>query len=216
MAIESDAQRLACYEQGRRRPSVGRAEEGHGGGPALGGVPARRRARGDCGRRHSDVLAPGIAAGSCREERKLGTYNVRGYKPIYLMPAFVTDDRNESPPEPNPDNTVSSPESLDDLEAKFQLSLKTKGVAGSLRPRWRPVGRLHPVVALAGLQLAESRPFRETTTSPRPCWWFDTHYDVLGWQGRLLGNRRQPPVQRRVQPAVAQLERIIADVGCRA
>ena len=146
-------------------------------------------------------------------ESKLGTYNVRGYKPVYLMPAFVTDDRNESPQSPNPDNTVGTPERLDDLEAKFQLSLKAKvwqgvfGDAGDLWVAYTQSSRWQVYNA------AESRPFRETNYEPEAILAFDTHYEVLGWQGRLLGIGVNHQSNGRSNPLSRSWNRIIADVG---
>ena len=60
------------------------------------------------------------------KDSKLGVFQLRAYKPVYIFPAFWTSDRNETPQSPNPANTVTTPEELDSLEAKFQLSFKTK------------------------------------------------------------------------------------------
>jgi len=55
----------------------------------------------------------------------------------------------------------------------------------------------------ATLNKDESRPFRETDYEPEALLAFDTHYEVLGWQGRLLGigvnhqsNGRSNPLSR--------------------
>ncbi|MDN8707869.1 phospholipase A, partial [Staphylococcus aureus] len=61
---------------------------------------------------------------------KLGTWNIRAYQPVYLMPGFWTTDKNERPSSPNENNTVNADreQNLKSMEAKFQLSLKTKAV----------------------------------------------------------------------------------------
>ncbi len=38
-------------------------------------------------------------------ESKLGTWNLRAYQPVYLMPAYWTSDKNERPSSPNEQNT---------------------------------------------------------------------------------------------------------------
>ncbi|MEG2359146.1 phospholipase A, partial [Acinetobacter sp.] len=40
------------------------------------------------------------------QDSKLGTWNIRGYQPVYLMPGYWTSDKNERPSSPNPSNTV--------------------------------------------------------------------------------------------------------------
>src|SRR3546814_5421051 len=40
--------------------------------------------------------------------------------------AFWSSDQNETPHSPNPRNTVTEPMDLDPIEAKFQVSFKTK------------------------------------------------------------------------------------------
>jgi len=213
-AIESDAQRLACYDQATGRAGLPAGRKKTGEPPASPDVFQR------------DGKITGTAAGGTvralslldsrwelSPDSKLGTYNVRGYKPVYVMPGFGTDDQNESPQSPNPDNTVSTPEHLDDVEAKFQISLKTKvwegvfGDAGDLwiaytqSSRWQLYNK------------AESRPFRETNYEPEALLAFDTHYEVLGWQGRLLGIGVNHESNGRSNPLSRGWNRVIADVG---
>src|SRR5690606_19245318 len=117
-AIEGDSLRLACYDRATHRDEMhveapagdaasGAAMFGHepGGGSASSLLDSRWE------------LSP---------ESKLGTFNLRGHQPIYIMPLFATSDRNETPHSPNPNNTVTASEPLDRVEAKFQLSFKTK------------------------------------------------------------------------------------------
>ena len=59
-------------------------------------------------------------------ESKLGTFNLRGYKPTYALPFFGTTKQNTTPHSPAPDHTVTTPQDLQSVEAKFQISLKTK------------------------------------------------------------------------------------------
>ncbi|MGN6382029.1 MAG: phospholipase A, partial [Dyella sp.] len=146
-------------------------------------------------------------------EAKLGTYNVRGYKPVFLMPVFATSNQTDRPQSPNPLNTVSNPERLENVEAKFQISFKTKlwqgvfGDAGDLwlgytqSSRWQ-VYNSH-----------NSRPFRETNYEPEAMLVFDTHYDVLGWDGRLLGIGINHQSNGQSNPLSRSWNRVIADVG---
>jgi len=213
-AIESDAQRLACYDRAAGRASLPTAQK-----KVTEVAPPSEVFQLDSGPTRA-VPGDATRASSLLDSRwelsrrsKLGTYNVRGYKPIYLMPAFVTDDRNVRPQSPNPDNTVDTPESLDDLEAKFQLSLKAKvwqgvfGHDGDLWVAYTQSSRWQVYNA------AESRPFRETNYEPEAMLVFDTRYEVLGWQGRLLGIGVNHQSNGRSNPLSRSWNRIIADVG---
>lgn len=42
------------------------------------------------------------------EDSKLGPFQLRAYKPVYLLPAFWTSDRNTMPHSPNPANSVTT------------------------------------------------------------------------------------------------------------
>jgi phospholipase A1 len=138
---------------------------------------------------------------------------VRGYKPVYLLPVFATSNQNERPQSPNPLNTVTTPEQLQNAEAKFQLSLKTKiwqGVFGDEGDLW-----------LGYTQSSRwqvynsriSRPFRETDYEPEAMLVFDTHYQVLGWEGRLLGIGINHQSNGRSNPLSRSWNRVVADIG---
>src|SRR5512141_626259 len=90
-AIESDAQRLACYDQAAGRAGLPAARKKTAEAPAPSGV---------C--RRDNKPAGTVAGGTVRPlslldsrwelspESKLGTYNIRGYKPVLIMPVFAT------------------------------------------------------------------------------------------------------------------------------
>lgn len=216
-AIESDAQRLACYDHATGRVNLPVAQKRVDESTALPSVfghdanPRQAAATGN-----PEVAAPLSLLDTRWElspEAKLGTFNVRGYKPVYLLPVFATSNRNESPRSPNPLNTVTRPERLDNMEAKFQLSLKTKvwqGVFGDAGDLW-----------LGYTQSSRwqvyndnlSRPFRETNYEPEAMLVFDTHYEVLGWTGRLLGIGVNHQSNGRSNPLSRSWNRVIADVG---
>lgn len=213
-AIESDAQRLACYDQAAGRSSLAAARKKTAEVTAPSEVFRRDgKVTGSVEDGTAKTLSLLDSRWELSPESKLGTYNVRGYKPVYLMPVFATDDRNVSPQSPNPENSVDTPENLEDLEVKFQLSLKTKvwqtvfGSAGDLwiaytqSSRWQLYNK------------EESRPFRETNYEPEAILAFDTHYEVLGWQGRLLGIGVNHQSNGRSNPLSRSWNRVIADVG---
>ena len=205
-AIEGDSQRLACYDRATHRDEMP-AE------PAADGATAATAMFG-----HEPVAAtPGRSLLDSRwelsQDSKLGTFNLRGYQPIYIMPLFATSDRNETPHSPNPSNTVTESEPLDRVEAKFQLSFKTKvwqGVFGDAGDVWAT----YTQSSRWQLYNSEiSRPFRETDYEPEVMLVFDTHYDALGWDGRLLGIGVNHQSNGRSDPLSRSWNRVIANVG---
>ena len=129
-AIESDAQRLACYDHATGRVNLPTAQKRVDTETSTPNI-------------FSHDLAPSPTTGVATNpeearplsllesrwelspESKLGTFNVRGYKPVYVLPVFITNHQNNMPQSPNPENTVTQNQQLDSMEAKFQLSLKT-------------------------------------------------------------------------------------------
>ncbi|NII10477.1 phospholipase A [Oleiagrimonas sp. C23AA] len=142
---------------------------------------------------------------------KLGTFNVRGYKPVYLMPAFYTTNVNNRPHSPT--HSVDQSLHYDKTEAKFQLSLKTKlwqGIFGHHGDLW------FGYTQTSRWQVYDSRisrPFRETDYEPEAMLVFNTHYNVLGWEGRLLGIGINHQSNGRSDPLSRSWNRVIADIG---
>lgn len=212
-SIESDAARLACYDQ-----ATGRANT-----RAVPSVPAQPRTANVFGHdaaRPAAPATPAVAARSLLDSRwelapesKLGTFNLRGYKPIYILPLFASSNQNGRPHSPNPDNTAAQREHLDDVESKFQLSFKTKvwqGVFGDAGDVWVGYTQSSRWQVYNG---KSSRPFRETNYEPEVMLVFDTHYRVLGWDGRLLGVSFDHQSNGRNNPLSRSWNRVIANVG---
>jgi phospholipase A1 len=217
-AIESDAQRLACYDHATGRVNLPVAQKRVDQTTATPSVFSRDRrvASGARVETNTEVARPLSLLDSRWElstESKLGTFNIRGYKPVYVMPAFATSNQNEQPHSPNPVNTVTSPQQLDNVEAKFQLSLKAKvwqGVFGETGDLW--VGYTqdsHWQVYNA----QNSRPFRETDYEPEATLVFNTNYHVFGWNGRLLGIGLDHQSNGRSDPLSRSWNRVIASIG---
>ena len=215
-AIESDAQRLACYDKATGRVNLPvaqkrtvQATEGDVFGHDHPGTPA-------AGPGNSEVAVPLSLLDSRWElapESKLGTFNVRGYKPVYVLPIFASSNQNNQPHSPNPDNDATGSERLDNIEAKFQLSLKAKvwqGVFGDAGDLW--VGYTQSS-RWQVYNSTLSRPFRETDYEPEAMLMFDTSYHVLGWEGRLLGIGFNHQSNGRGLPLSRSWNRLIANVG---
>jgi len=206
VAIESDAQRLACYDAAMHRDAPFVAEESPAN-PVFPDEPGPRVA--DAGS-HRSLLD---SRWELSPESKLGTFNMRAYQPIYIMPVFATSNVNELPSSPNPNNTVTIPEQLDSIEMKFQLSFKTKvwqGVFGEYGDIWAT----YTQSSRWQLYNSEvSRPFRETNYEPEGMLVFNTNYKLLGWDGRLLGIGINHQSNGRSDPYSRSWNRIIGAIG---
>lgn len=147
------------------------------------------------------------------EKSKLGTWQLRAYQPIYLLPAMWTSDKNETPYSPNPQNTVTDPQNLNSTETKFQLSFKTKAVENifgnngdvwigyTQSSRWQVYNS------------EESRPFRETNYEPEASIIFRTNYNLLGLHGRLIGLSLNHQSNGRSDPFSRSWNRAILNIG---
>jgi phospholipase A1/A2 len=148
-------------------------------------------------------------------ESKLGTWNIRAYQPVYLMPAFWTSDKNQRPESLNPKNTVTPADEhrLKSMEAKFQLSLKTKALENvfgnngdvwlgyTQSSRWQVYNE------------DESRPFRETNYEPEASLVFRTNYDVLGLNWRMAAISFNHQSNGRSDPWSRSWNRIMLNLG---
>ncbi|ASR44586.1 phospholipase [Xanthomonas citri pv. mangiferaeindicae] len=224
LAVEQDAQRLACYDAfaGRQAPptpqadvTAERARELRRDPAALAEVlsaesASRNLYARDTTRGLEDAIA-NAGQGSLLDSRwelakdsKLGIFNLRAYKPLYLLPVFWTSDVNRTPSSPNPANTVTDPIALDSTEAKFQISFKTKAVEnlfgnnGDIWMGYTQSSRWQVYNSEA------SRPFRETNYEPEILMVFRNNYGLPGgWRGRMTGiginhqsNGRGDPLSR--------------------
>jgi phospholipase A1 len=142
-----------------------------------------------------------------------GRFLIRPYKPMYAMIGDWTSSRNELPHSPNPANTVGERLPLSSVEAKFQLSLKTKvleDMVGDNGDLW-----------LGYTQLSywqiynsdESRPFRESNHEPEIMAVFRTDYSLLGWRGRMAGVSLNHQSNGRAEPLSRSWNRLIFPFG---
>lgn len=146
-------------------------------------------------------------------DTKLGTFNVRGYKPVFIEPVFLTSRTNELPTSPNPDNVVHRPLQLDATEAKFQISFKTKIIQGLLggygdvwagytqSSRWQVYND------------ETSRPFRETNYEPEVMLVFGTNIPLFGWDVRMLSVGLNHQSNGRGKPHSRSWNRVMGRIG---
>lgn len=231
-AIGTDALRLACYDTfaNRQAPSVALADaaadaaaeaqqvQAPEAGVAESNATRRERARQaidsmfvyDSSDPRAEAIA-NVGQGSLLDTRwelaagsKLGLFNFRAYKPVYLLPAFWTSSTNPTPQSPNPENTVTDPQDLDSLEAKFQISFKTKAlenIFGNNGDLWLGYTQSSRWQVYDSEQ---SRPFRETNYEPEALLVFRNGYGLPGgWRGRMAAvginhqsNGRGDPLSR--------------------
>ncbi len=147
------------------------------------------------------------------EQSKLGRFNIRANRPVYLLPAMYTSRTNDLPTSPNPLNQSQTAQELQHVETKFQLSLKTKaveGVFGQHGDLW--IGYTQ-VSRWQVYNDAASRPFRETNYEPEASLIFNTNYQLFGWQGRLLGLSINHQSNGRALPLSRSWNRAILNVG---
>nr|WP_243649134.1 phospholipase A [Luteibacter rhizovicinus] len=209
-AIETDAQRLACYDKAVGRPRMETSAR-------KDDTAARNSPVVDAATRDSGNVAKPLSLLDSRwelsPESKLGTMNLRGYRPTYVLPYFISSDQNQTPHSPSPNHTVDTPQGLQNAEMKFQLSLKTKvwqGVFGDAGDLW--VGYTQS----SRWQVYNkdlSRPFRETNYEPEAMLVFNTNYEILGWTGKLAGIGVAHQSNGRGDPLSRSWNRVIANIG---
>ncbi len=238
VAIETDATRLACYDQALGRThsdtqaadaaakqAIELAKQQRDAGAPAEDATLRERARHRLGSvfANDDQYAEAVAnagKGSLLDSRwelakdsKLGVFQMRAYKPVYLLPAFWTSNVNETPSSPNPDNTVTEPQVLDSVEAKFQLSFKTKfveNIFGDNGDLWGGYTQSSRWQVYNG---EESRPFRETNYEPEVMLVFRNNYSIGGWHGRMTGIGINHQSNGRSDPLSRSWNRVVLNVG---
>ena len=147
------------------------------------------------------------------KDSKLGVFQLRAYKPVYIFPAFWTSHRNETPQSPNPANTVTTPEELDSLEAKFQLSFKTKIVENLFGDNGDIWGAYTQSSRWQVYNSEDSRPFRVTNYEPEVMLVFRNNYSIAGWRGRMTGISLTHQSNGRSDPLSRSWNRAILSVG---
>ncbi|MCO8069221.1 phospholipase A [Acinetobacter lwoffii] len=223
-ALEISAERLACYDTLFKIPVTDKPAIVSERRAAAEIAPEPDNLKAKIGQTVSNIyasegskLTPNLSLLDSRwelsQESKLGTWNIRSYQPIYLMPGFWTSKKNEFPQSENPNNTVKEDQNLTSIEGKFQLSLKTKAVENILgdngdlwlgytqSSRWQVYNS------------EESRPFRETNYEPEASLIFRTNYDLLGLNWRMLGLTINHQSNGRSDPLSRSWNRVMLNLG---
>ncbi|WP_281543274.1 phospholipase A [Maribacter aestuarii] len=137
------------------------------------------------------------------DEHHRGTFLITSYKPIYFSLAKYSSNTNKFPQSENSDMALEAPVNLDPIEAKFQLSLKTKIFHKMLK------GHLDLWVAYSQTAFWQiynkklSRPFRELNYQPEIIANVPVKFPLLGFETKMVGlsiihesNGRSDPISR--------------------
>lgn len=137
------------------------------------------------------------------DEHHRGNFILTSYKPIYMTLAKYSTNPNEFPVAENSDKVLDEPNSLNAVEAKFQISLKTKifhNMLGGRMDLWMGYSQ----TAYWQIYNTErSRPFRELNYKPEIIANFPIKFPILGFDAKMVGisvihesNGQSDPISR--------------------
>lgn len=116
------------------------------------------------------------------DDTRFGVLRFRTHKPNYFLPVSYNGDPNETPYSPGLGPSPAS--DLRDIEAKFQLSFKTKIIEGALRDR---IDVWAAYTQQSNWQLySPSAPFRGTNYEPEVMALLHTDWNLLGLRLRFI------------------------------
>lgn len=144
-----------------------------------------------------------------------GTFLITPYKPIYVLPVRWSSYPNERPFSGNTDPNYIVPVSsnYDNIEARFQLSFKTKILQDIF---WG-----HGDLWLAYTQIAHwqiyntklSRPFREINYEPEVILNFPVNFKLFGFKTRMVGVAFNHESNGKSEPFSRSWNRVIFHAG---
>lgn len=215
--IDADQERLACYDRVAGR----HATESAGASPQSDektAFPRRqeRRAEQPFGLIRLGV-SPLVERWELEPAARRPAFTFRPYKPVYFMPVVYTDNPNQAPCSEGSTgfSCAGKDLDLDNVEAKFQLSFKTKvwgdvfGDNGDLWLGYTQSSRWQ----VYNDRRTYSRPFRESNYEPELLLSFRADYDLLGWRLRLLGLGINHQSNGQSEPRSRSWNRITAFLG---
>ena len=145
-------------------------------------------------------------------ETKQGLWRVRPYRPLFILPVRYSDNPNNFPQTPSQPAPPTA-EQLDNIEAEFQLSFKTKGAQnlfGSQMDLWFAYTQQNQWQVYNS---TISRPFRETNFQPEMFLVIPTHYDLIGLTGRFIDLGLVHQSNGRADPLSRSWNRVYAQFG---
>lgn len=137
------------------------------------------------------------------DDHQRGTFILTSYKPIYITAAKFSTNPNEFPQAENSDKVLDEPSSLNAVESKFQISLKTKIFHGMFDGRMDLWMGYSQTAYWQIYNTERSRPFRELNYQPEIIANFPVKFPILGFETKMIGaaiihesNGQSDPISR--------------------
>ncbi|WP_423998119.1 phospholipase A [Maribacter sp. IgM3_T14_3] len=137
------------------------------------------------------------------DEHQRGTFILTSYKPIYITAAKFSTNPNEFPQAENSEKVLDEPSSLNAVESKFQISLKTKIFHGMFDGRMDLWMGYSQTAYWQIYNTERSRPFRELNYQPEIIANFPVKFPILGFETKMIGaaiihesNGQSDPISR--------------------
>jgi phospholipase A1 len=228
--LRVDAERLACYDAAMRARQGERAGVNGAGAPTPAS-PARQdrqdRQEGGLTRAWGTPTLPSGVEPPARlgtsylaafweldRDRKQGTFNFIGYRPNFFLPLHVSRRVNRQPASPNPQNVAGTLPPYRNVEAKMQLSIRTKIAQSVLLPGadlWFGYTQ-QSLWQLYSTQI--SAPFRSTDHEPELVYIVPLPADLpAGWKLRFGGLGLAHQSNGQALPLSRSWNRVYASAG---
>lgn len=189
-AIADNTERLACYDD-----AVGRPHQEAPAPPPPDNTPFSVRWELDA-------------------EDKRGTFLITPYRPTYILLGRLTNSANRTPSSPGPDRSVSTPMDVSPVEAKYQISFKTKlweGMFGRHGDLWMGYTQQS---SWQVYNKSNSSPFRETNYEPELMAVFRTNLDAgAGFKLKMMSLGFNHQSNGRAEPLSRSWNRVMAQAG---
>ena len=199
--IESDAERLRCYDDASSGKSSSAPPTPTEGTPTSATHTGTTQLPSPLGKRWE--LDPGT------RDR---LFSIKPHKQNYLLVArYSTNVNNEpqTPTQPPPGSSLD----LDNTEAKFQISLKAKAFGGLFGDRLALWFGYTQQTHWQVYNASASRPFRETNYEPEAMLVWRTDVDILGLRSRFINFGFVHQSNGRGEPLSRSWNRVYAQFG---
>ncbi|MDD3352382.1 phospholipase A [Zoogloea sp.] len=189
-AIADNTERLACYDTAVNRP--------HQEAPPRPGAEE----------------TPFSTRWELDAEDKRGSFLIKPYKPTYILLGRITNSANRQPSSPGPDRSVGELLDVSPLEAKYQISFKTKlweGLFGRHGDLWMGYTQQS---SWQVYNKSNSSPFRETNYEPELMAVFRTNLDVgAGFKLKMMSLGFNHQSNGRAEPLSRSWNRLMGQIG---
>lgn len=206
VGLESDAARLACYDEaaGRRpAPAPDNGVEAPGPKTVFGALPP------PVANNHPPNVS--LLERNWDLHGKERNFDLRPYQPVYLLPLFHTTRLNDAPITAT--QGVAPAQGIQATESKFQISFKTKlatNMLGDNGDLWAGYTQSSRWQVYNG---EISRPFRETNYEPEGMFLWKTNFELLGFKARYMSLGLNHQSNGRSDPFSRSWNRVIGSLG---